>query len=98
MKQMFVGLLLLVIVGLSAAAHAGEEQKAMVCTGKTPVKLFVGFVYIEQNDARSNYGNAIMCWEKEIESEDDLKRLHAAFKPRHKGDGTTILGITTLRK
>lgn len=87
------------LLGVSAAClAAGEPRTPLVCSGDKPVKLMVGFVYIDNDGKRTNYGTQVMCFKKEIESELDVDMLSTEFRPRVPGDSLTIMGITTLRK
>lgn len=96
MKKSLIGIPLAVACAAFGSANAG--QVAPGCTEQAPVRLFVGFVYLDKTKTKTSYGNALLCFDKEIESEDDIKRLQALFKPRHEGDVTTILSFTTMRK
>lgn len=97
--------LLAAVLVLSAAAAAATDvpqepdpKKPVVCESSKPVKLFVSFVYLDQGRTRSNYGNVYMCWDKDVDTQEELMKLHDAFKPRAKGDVTTILSVMRLRK
>jgi hypothetical protein len=39
-----------------------------------------------------------MCWDREVDTQEEVMRLNDAFKPRSKGDVTTILSVMKLRK
>lgn len=81
---------------LAAAAHAGAKP-ILVCDGAKPVKLLVGFVAIEPGKP-IGYGNAIMCWDKEVDTEEEYRRLATTGLPPKSGGQVTIVGITKLRK
>jgi hypothetical protein len=95
---MIVALMALFAITANAAQPvAPDTNNPLICDPGKPVKLFVSFVYLDRNRTRSNFGNAYMCWDKEIDSQQELMRLHSEFKPRAKGDQTTILSVMKLR-
>jgi hypothetical protein len=95
---MIVALMGLVVISAKAATPAAPDtNNPLICDAGKPVKLFVSFVYLDKNRTRPNFGNTYMCWDKEVDSQYELTRLHSEFKPRAKGDETLILSVMKLR-
>jgi len=87
------------VAGPEASEPAsGKAQPApVVCDGAKPVKLLVGLVTSTPGLAVS-YGNAVICWDNEVDTEAEFRRLErTGFQPG-KGGWVKILGITRLRK
>lgn len=66
---------------LSGQAHSqapsapASGSTGLVCSGATPVKLFVGFAIQGLDDDSLTFGNSFACFDKEIQSMDDVNRL-----------------------
>ena len=99
MKKVMIWIVmsLMMISAHGAQPVVPAAHNALICDPGKPVKLFVSFVYLDRNRTRPNFGTAYMCWDKEVDSQQELTRLHSEFKPRAKGDETLILSVMKLR-
>lgn len=89
----------------TAACAAPQEPDAkhpLICDPEKPVKLFVSFMFMDRNRTNPGFGNAYMCWDRDVDTQEEMMRLSSEFnahpKVGPKGGTTTILSVMKLRR
>ena len=104
MKKLMICSLLTFCSIVSCAAtpvEAPDAKHPVVCDSSKPVKLFVSYVYIFTDPVagqQQSFGNAYMCWDKDVDSEAEVSRLNDIFVPKNKGGKIMILSVIKLRQ
>lgn len=84
----------------AAPTAANTTPDVIVCSADRPVKLFVGFVASDPGKPLA-YGNVILCWDKDVDTEGEIERLHASLAKGKTGKGESwvrVMSILKLRK
>lgn len=80
-------------------SYASAQQLPLKCEGAKPVKLFVAFMITgtEGHKEARGHGNTMMCWDREVDSESEIQRLHGKLENKPSVTKITILSIMRLR-
>lgn len=87
------------VQGNTISESRTPQQLPLKCEGAKPIKLFVGFM-IKGTDTHKEargYGNTVMCWDREVDSEPEIRRLHDSMETKPNVTEITIVSIMRLR-
>ncbi len=75
------------------------QQPPLKCDGAKPIKLFVSFMFkgTDTHKEARGYGNTVMCWDREVDSEAEIRRLHGVMEKKPDVTEITIVSIMRLR-
>jgi len=80
-------------------SYESTQQVPLKCEGAKPVKIFVSFM-IKGTDTHKEargYGNTVMCWDREVDSESEIQRLHSSLEKKPNVTKIMIVSIMRLR-
>lgn len=80
-------------------SYARTQQLPLKCEGAKPIKLFVAFMIkgTDSHKEASGYGNTVMCWDREVDTESEIQRLHGSLETKPNVTKITIVSIMRLR-
>ncbi|RTL47041.1 MAG: hypothetical protein EKK53_00870 [Burkholderiales bacterium] len=81
------------LVGSATAA----EPAIKTCAGDTPVKIYVGYV-TQAPGKEVTFGHVVMCWDRDVDTEEEIRRLRDIGVKPAKGGWLEILSVMKLRK
>ena len=76
-----------------------SDKAPLRCEGVKPVKIFVGFLFTgTTTDKRATGGGGqVLCWDREVDTEAEIVRLHDAMEVNPRVTKVTIVSIMKLR-
>jgi len=97
MRNFKQAVLAIVVIALAAVASANPAPTS--CTGDKPIKLYVAFAFkgTPSHKEAVGTGSIVMCWDKDVDTEAEIQRIHDHIETAPRDTKVTILTVMKLR-